>query len=111
MTEEEAAKLKEGDIVEIRIGGKIVRAKVEAEVSWWCNAYRGRKPIHIRVSRCGKTTVGGKYPSLLRDIKEITRFVSRPSETANVFADFLEENGHVEAADLLRREFPLGGIS
>lgn len=27
--------------------------------------------------------------------------------TANVFADFLEENGYIEAAKLLRSEFPL----
>lgn len=42
----------------------------------------------------------------LIDLNIMTAEQYNPTE-ANIFADFLEENGHQEAANLLRKEFPL----
>ncbi len=54
-----------------------------------------------------KETFPGKEMKLLvLECRRLKKLLYNP-ETANVFADFLADNGHEETADLLRRTFPL----
>lgn len=61
-----------------------------------------------RVQRLGKDRSGKAYPWVVRTPEHLRR-PDRGYDhvVANVYADFLEEHGHTQAADLLRQYFPL----
>lgn len=53
----------------------------------------------------------GRLPQVLRFYTEIELPSNPDIETANVFADWLEDRGHLEAAQELRRGFPIAAFS
>jgi hypothetical protein len=64
----------------------------------------------VLIRRLGKTTAGRKYPTMQYHLNHLRLHRKYDPFTANVFADFLEENGYIEAAQLLRSKFPMVGI-
>jgi hypothetical protein len=93
---------KVGDVAETKIAGKWARVVVEEisidhhGVAW------------LRARRLGKPESSRRvYPAINRHGGQF-----RPTPdpvTANVFADFLDENGEPAAAEKLRKAFPMGG--
>ncbi len=80
------------EVVETKVGRKWVRVEV-------LRVDQSRKRLSVR-----KLT-GKRRPTMLRDFTEVKRTGDRA--TANVFADWLTDNGLQEAADKLRQAFPL----
>jgi uncharacterized protein (TIGR02996 family) len=96
MTDEEARKLRPGDEVVVAVSGRpriaeVVDLSLLARDPW----VRTRLP-------------GGRVLAD-RDPFELLLWCRRPTNvlTANVYADFLDDHGHHEAAALLRQAFPL----
>lgn len=86
------------DIVTIGING-VERQCIVLELTTYDRAW---------LRRLGKTTAGRQYPKFVKQIRYLKLYRKYDPLTANVFADFLEENGYTEAAELLRNKFPLG---
>lgn len=87
-----------GDRVRTKIAGVVTVALVICRFQFYSHsAYALRRP--------GLTRRGTAYPTVYRSEAEVEPDLDRP--TANVYADFLEDNGEPAAAAKLRREFPL----
>lgn len=119
MTEQEALALKPGDRVEayyydtglrvaVVVRVYIVEERDYATVRGIRGLYDGCKVgdfYSCRVRPLGRTARGGAYPSTIRFADELRR--SHDPIAANVYADWLEESGYLEAAAALRKRFPL----
>lgn len=91
-----------GETVEMSVGGKWVPAKV-------LYALTGDVEVSLRVRRVGRTRSGASYRSTRRYLSGLRPLSAPlPPEPANVYADWLEENGEARAAARLREAFPLG---
>lgn len=92
---------KVGDIVETKIGKKWVRVVVEQRYAWkGISMLRVRRERHHTNYLCPQMS---RYPGELRPVTD------RPSSdplSANIYADWLEENDFPEAAAALRKAFP-----
>lgn len=106
MTRDEALKLKDGDYVEALISGRWRLARVEYGRHDGGLFIAGMADC-LYARRVGKTAAGRRFPRVMVWITDIRATEYRP-EPANVFADFLDDAGHHEAAALLREAFPLG---
>jgi uncharacterized protein (TIGR02996 family) len=97
VTVEEAQELRVGDYVTYFQGREMLVGKFvqRIEPSQW-----------VYVRRLGTTTAGTSYPMVPRKIRDIQPRPHYDAPTANVYADFLEEQGEYRAAELLRRTFP-----
>lgn len=105
MTRDEALKLKDGDAVLARYGSAWLPAIVRGEP--WLDTYSQRAHgAWTWVARPGKSRNGKAYPEIMRHESGLRP--APPAGTANVYADFLDDAGHHEAAALLREAFPLG---
>jgi hypothetical protein len=101
MTDEQARQLRAGDRVLCSMIEGLVPAEVVEVLCYPAQAPR------VWVRRLGGSRRGGRFPSHRRRAEELY-FVARPFlETANVYADWLEEQGEYRAAALLRAAFPL----
>lgn len=121
MTEQEALALKPGDRVEARYNiDEWVLAKViavQVVTVDWLDSIVGRRVAdkvkvgqlrNVLVRREATIPTDGKprlYPAVIRSPRNLRNLEQR--ETANVFSDFLEESGFLEAAIALRKKFPL----
>lgn len=95
MNQEETAKLKIGDRVELRIRRKWHSAIVESSPR--------PDDIAVHLTRrlpCGALAHYWSNPDHIRPPRGF------PPDAANVFADWLEERGFIEAALALRAAFP-----
>jgi|SRR5215813_3789425 len=100
MTKVEMAELRPGDQVTTRIGSETVLCVVVVPTP-----YCGRHdPLRVRLRRVAP---GRACASFLRHASEIALASRYDPLTANVFADWLEENGEIRAATKLRAVFPL----
>lgn len=90
---------KVGDIVLVKISGRWCEVIVlETDPSY------GAYYIVQRV----RTPDRKVYPRLIRTTGALRPLPRDRLTTANVFADFLEEQGELSAAEKLRKAFPLG---
>lgn len=126
MSEDEARKLKPGDKIEAIVSGEY-RDAIVIEVrevhDGWVMVYdssgrgrwaRSRHPrIVIDCRRAGLARNGREFPELEKQLSEVqplgttsTKVIEENIEP-NVFADWLEEQGHDEAAKALRKRFPI----
>lgn len=108
MTDDEAAALYPGDPIVVRINNKPVI----------CTVYHGivdrygvvwvliNIPPAIADATKNLTTIGVHKTLQVPSHNILSRYEIDVTRV-NIFADFLEENGHTDAADLLRKEFPL----
>jgi FAD/FMN-containing dehydrogenase len=103
MTDEQAARLREGDTVLALVRGEWRPEQVVYIKTW------GRKRVvtFVRTRQPGLTPSGRLRELLRRLPRDLCHSHDYAPEPANVYADFLEEHGHPEAADLLRKSFPL----
>jgi hypothetical protein len=118
MTEEEALDLEPGDEVEVLLRGGPGRGHWAPARVLYTRDFRGlkglpsaRQHVCVRVRAApGTPTPPGVRITNHRSFESprvrlpLTRLDPVP---ANVYADFLEEHGHAEAAALLRKAFPL----
>ena len=105
MTDEDALNLRRGDRVRV-VRGKVVYEGRVRRVSV-TPMREGGPLIIVYVYRNGLTRSGrpkGLYHCAPWTVHALE---THAPGTANVFADFLEEHGHFEAAEVLRRAFPL----
>jgi hypothetical protein len=102
MTDAEALALKQGDTVIAEFGRRWFPAIVSRVVVW---DFGTIVQVRVWVRKPGKTKGNARYGSFKREPDQL-RHAPEPV-AANVYADFLEENGHPEAAALLRKSFPL----
>jgi hypothetical protein len=103
MTEDEARQLKKGDRVMVHVAGKWrPEVVVRLEDTWGASA---GKYVAVRSRKPGRRPGGQLFKVNWYRSEEIRR--AWDAVPANVYADFLEENGHPEAAALLRKHFPL----
>lgn len=122
MTEQEALALKPGDRVEARYNvDEWILAKViavQVVTIDWLDSIVGRRVAdkvkvgqlrHVLVRREATIPTDGKprlYPAVSRSPRNL-RHTPDQHVTGNVFADWLEENDFSEAAQALRKRFPL----
>jgi uncharacterized protein (TIGR02996 family) len=119
MTEQEARSLLPGERLLTHIGKRTAQVRV-VEVERWTEAAitatrlysPGWRPdinpgdarkVHVREETLYPS---GRIKPLIRRSPIALRHPPEPV-AANVYADFLEEHGHPEAAALLRKSFPL----
>ena len=110
MTDEECLNLKFRDKVLVRIGHKVVKAEVirsYGRITEGVNITLNGYTTGASVRRIGLSATGRPFPKVRRFARDMKLVGGPQSVTANVFADFLEDRGHVEAAELLRKEFPI----
>ena len=103
MTNEEALMLKEGDRVATKVGSSMCNCRVTGIFPSQDKSY----VILVYVRREGKSAQGRLYPILGRPPVLIRQLPNHDPLEGNIYADVLEEHGHLEAANLLRRMFPL----
>lgn len=105
MLNETAAKLKPGDVVLTKVrtkGGSEVMRVVVRRVRY--GPYKG-VIVTVRLPHPSKS---GRPVSVNRFAHELDRLpVGRDPLSANIYADWLEENGEVRAARMLRAAFPV----
>lgn len=64
--------------------------------------------VIFRVRRVGERRNGGRFPVIKRYAEDLIPVSSRHDpDSAWIFADWLEERGQQEAAEMLRRAFPI----
>lgn len=63
--------------------------------------------VNVVVRKVGRTKSGIQFRLQSFPISRMRRPFEFPPEPANVFADWLEENGEARAAEKLRQAFPL----
>jgi hypothetical protein len=108
VTDQEALKIRSGDLLTTRICGKWATVEVvnvamyEGRVEWVGVVRQGRKRFSplgdvIRPMQRFPIDVGWASENHCR----------KDPESANVFADWLDEQGHAAAAAALRTAFPL----
>src|SRR5262249_9187398 len=102
MTGEEALKLKVGDLVECWYTDKAVK----------CEVVEVESDERVIVRRRGDWGTGlspehRRYPGVAKHPSRLRRDRAYVPDVANIYADFLEEKGYTEAADVLRGEFPI----
>jgi len=102
MTDEEALTLKKGDVVWIPFRGYPAggRATVRKIRNYRCSD--GKSLIRVIAKRIDS----GNANLLHRKPKDVSLYCRYDPTNANVFADWLEEQGEVRAAHLLREAFP-----
>lgn len=111
MTDDEAAALYPGDPVLTRINNKTVVCTVNHGIV----DQDGVVWILINIppgidNTKGWTTIGVHKTLQIPACNILSRYeidVTKTNILTNILADFLEENGHTDAANLLRKEFPL----
>jgi hypothetical protein len=101
VTADEARSLKIDDPVEARYNGSWRRCRFVR-----FRAERGAFP-RLVVRRVGLTANARPYPRVLRLLTEVCLPAPGPALTANVFADWLDEQGEPTAAAKLRKAFPI----
>jgi hypothetical protein len=115
MNNYDAARLKPGDIVEVKVGKKLIQATVCEPETWsgrqsvgsvafkWCE----NGGVYLRLRRIGQTRAKHPYARFQRPAVDAT-FITRPVRgTGHIYADYLEECGYSEAAAILRKAFPI----
>lgn len=101
-------KFKVGDIVACAVHAGIVKARVEEICG---ESYRPYLALRREWPKWNPAKV---YPQFNRDVDNVIRWnacdprAGDPT-TANVFADYLEEQGEDRAAAMLREAFPMVG--
>lgn len=118
MTSEEALALKPGDVVQAHIDYKPTPVVVvtvcplhhDSPSHLRCTCYPTTCTAYARVRRHGPKFARAngslvKWPSVRRCAALLKHLPDTP--TANVYADWLEENGELAAAHKLREAFPL----
>ncbi len=101
MTDAEAAKLKPGDRLRWIRGPRVDIVRVVV------NYHFGSGPPAIRIRPEGMTRAGAARPSVEIGRGADLHFMKEHDPvTANVFADWLAEQGEYKAADMLRAAFP-----
>ncbi len=100
MTHEEALTLKEGNWLSIKQGASWTRAIFLG----YRPSLRSAKKVCVR--KPGFDTLGRKKCGLWRRLKDVQKTDSLDPVSANVFADWLEEQGESKAARMLREAFP-----
>lgn len=108
--DDERKLLKPGDKVRYRSGKGVVNGVVVTPPVCYnyceeCGQDDDNWCLEVRPE--GVTKLGRRRPSLLVFLEEITPLEPFDRTTANVFADWLEENGEPEAAAKLRKAFPI----
>lgn len=124
MTEDEALKLKPGNRVEMKSGKSGWRIATVVKVVLWDQAgidsafrhWTNGPPAFIKVGSVRSvavrsvclTTAGRKSPVIYKNLLRLRPYNS-PFDpiTGNVFADWLEEHDFLDAANALRKAFPL----
>ncbi len=107
MTEEEARRLKVGDVVEAKLSGQWVKVRVAQEM-WESSMPRGKwDRFKIRVRRIGLTPDDRPHGAHSKRIDDVRPFADLDHLPANVYADWLEDHGERRAAEKLREAFPL----
>jgi len=107
VTRGEALKLKNGDHVEALIGRHRRLARVDMALAGREAGRPAELMDYIYVRQPGRTAAGRRYPWTARRLNDVRATGYRP-EPANIYADWLDDNGHPEAAAALREAFPLG---
>ena len=110
LTDDEVAGLKRGDkVLALYMRGSCVEwAEVEV-VAARLDGVRSYNRGHALVRRVGLSKTGGRFPCVVRFGDELRDLPpDLPPAPANVYADWLEDHGHPEAAAALRAAFPLG---
>jgi hypothetical protein len=112
MTDEEALRLHPGQRVEAYMikrgtGGAAWWPAVVVEVDDWRSASNWRSVV-VSVRPLGVTPKGHRYAERWIRSRQISIPWAKDNLPANVYADFLDEKGEHQAADLLREAFPLG---
>lgn len=115
MTDEASNNVKVGDLVLTKVGNKYrvmeVVNIVEPTATNSYSAYSVRRFHGYIVGEKRADRLGNPLMKLSRIAREIgptsEAECRKDPETANVFADWLEENGHTKASKALRERFPL----
>ena len=122
MTEAEALALKPGDRVFAVIGaglysgiGDVTGGKCQLRlVELVSKSQVGDRVCWLRLRRVGYDAKGRKFPVVERQPRRVLtpaeykrEFRQEPNLTPQVFADWLEEQGFIEASQALRARFPL----
>ena len=109
MTIDDAKQLKEGDRVLTRTFSSSRRlATVEAiVVQIIVLEVHGMLRASVRMRKLGRTKSGNIMPVIERWHYDVQLKSKYDSTTANVFADYLDEWGYNEAAEFLRKKFPI----
>lgn len=105
MTEEEAKALKKGDRVSVWAHKE--RQYVAAKVSSVIPRSYPAGAVIVYLRRMGKTASGSRYPLVSKFPWDVYPPPARDTTTANVFADWLEDEGFTDAASALRLAFPI----
>ena len=90
--------VKVGDLIAAIISHELVEAVIVSDL------HPGPETFWVR--RLGKTLWGTAFPLVARHVSEILTLAS-DAGTANVFADWLEEEGEMSAATKLRERYPM----
>lgn len=109
MTREEAMALKIGDVVEAKLSGKWVKARVSGDAWIDPNERLEFLATKLKVRRPGVDAGGRPHGSWTKTANEVRLLAYLEPAAANVYADWLEEHGELRAAQKLREAFPLGG--
>lgn len=100
MTDEEARTLKPGDVVYARVARRTVIASVQT-------VDQGSRGFPYPTIRVLFTDASGNRRCSTKKFSDQLELLSRRDPaTANVFADWLDEQGEHRAAQLLRQAFP-----
>ncbi len=105
MTMDEAARLKSGDHVFARVGGKRMLCVVQLVHVVTYNGVLIERRVSLRKP-------GLRFDGLCRNriftrhAADVDRLENMDGPTANIFADWLEERGEHRAAAMLREAFP-----
>ncbi len=101
MTDEEARRLQPGNRVRLSFRGRAYLARVIS-----VTRFGGMLPPRVRIQPEGRTEDGSLFARRTVSPKNLYRPEKHDEATANIFADWLEEAGFIDAAHALRKAFP-----
>ena len=104
MTEDEAERLEVGERVTYSTR-KRVREVAEGTVAAVSHTRLGL--VYVRVRPAGRDSLGRRLGTVRRWAPEVLHAAGPDALSANVYADWLEDNGEPAAAEKLRAAFPL----
>jgi hypothetical protein len=76
--------------------------------TWLAGEQGSNRHLNTRLNQLSGSELACEHVAVLLEAVKVLRETGEPV-TANVYADYLEERGHGEAAKALRAGFPLGG--
>src|SRR5215471_5602637 len=104
MTEDEAARLEVGERVTYSTR-KRVREVAEGTVAAVSHTRLGL--LYVRVRPAGRDSLGRRLGTVRRWAPEVLHAAGPDALSANVYADWLAEQGQHQAAAMLRQAFPM----